>query len=303
MIRRPVVGAVELPDGTVSPVRVFRTDSDSEPDSAAAPVVALWPGLGVPAAYYDVFAARLADRGVGVVVAELRGQGASRPRPSRRSDFGQQALVTEDVPAVLEVAARHFPGRQVVLAGHSMGGHIVAMAAARARALADASPARPTPDVVGLVLIASGVPHRRLYRGRHRLRTTFGPPAMELISSGLGYWPGTVIEGYGRQSRTLIRDWSVLNRTGRFDPRGADLDYEAAMTTAALPVCGITVSADTDVPWPVMKALTIKFSSSVVDHRHIATPLGHNRWTLDDETVGIVADWVMARDRVTDLPG
>ncbi|GAA3717275.1 alpha/beta fold hydrolase [Gordonia hankookensis] len=274
----PVVEEIRLPDGTVTPLRVFVTAPDR-------PTIVLWPGLGVPAAYFDLFACRCGHAGVNVVVGELRGQGRSRPRPSRASRFGQQALTTEDIPAAVAVARRHAPTSPLFIAGHSMGGHIASMFAARNAVRGDS-------EIAGLILVASGVPYWKLYRGGQGLLAAVGPPAMHRVSKTLGYWPGSVIEGYGRQSRVLIRDWTYLNRNGTFAPRDADVDYEAAMRQLRLPVCAITVGADTDAPPRVMSALTAKLADCVVDTHHVAAPLGHNRWARDARVPAIIADWV-----------
>ncbi|GAB3957441.1 hypothetical protein GCM10027614_72920 [Micromonospora vulcania] len=47
---------------------------------AGAPVVVIWPAMGVRARYYRPFAAALRSAGLAVVVADLRGTGASTPR-------------------------------------------------------------------------------------------------------------------------------------------------------------------------------------------------------------------------------
>jgi predicted alpha/beta hydrolase len=56
------------------------------PSSDDAPTLAvLWPAMGVPARYYRPFATQLAGAGLAVAVADLRGTGASTPKPARSS--------------------------------------------------------------------------------------------------------------------------------------------------------------------------------------------------------------------------
>ncbi|MCM3895228.1 alpha/beta fold hydrolase [Gordonia sputi] len=286
-----VVDEIVLTDGTRTPLRVFVADS-----SASNPLVVLFPGLGTPASYFDLFATRCSAAGVSVACADLRGQGASRPRPSRASVFGQQEMVVDDVPSAIAVARRHVPDGPLYLAGHSMGGHITSLYAARqAHRAAEGGRRLGTDDshrLSGLILIASGVPFHKLYRGGSGLRASLGPLAMYRISHAVGFWPGTVVEGYGRQSRVLIRDWTYLNRHGRFSPRGADIDYEAAFGEIDIPVLAVTIGADSDAPPPVMGALTAKFTRGAVDHRHIGAPLGHNRWARDAVAPRLVVEWL-----------
>src|SRR5262245_27764875 len=87
-----------------------------EPDRGAdAPLVLVLPAMGVPARFYRQLAETLCAAGLGVVVADLRGTGASTPAPSRASRYGMAELVG-DVGAVLDELR---PGaRRVLLVGH-----------------------------------------------------------------------------------------------------------------------------------------------------------------------------------------
>jgi predicted alpha/beta hydrolase len=114
------------------------------PAPADAPTLAvLWPAMGVPARYYRTFAAELTAAGVAVVVADLRGTGASLPRASRASAYGLGELVT-DVDAVLEHLKPRRAGRRTILVGHSLGGQACALHLATENA-ADPT-ARPAAD-------------------------------------------------------------------------------------------------------------------------------------------------------------
>src|SRR5690242_2445196 len=99
----------------------LQTYPEPAPD---APLVVIWPAMGVPGRYYQPFAERLHDEGLAVVVADLRGTGASTPRPSRRSRYGYADLAG-DVGAVLDHLKPD--GRKVVLVGHSLGGQACAL--------------------------------------------------------------------------------------------------------------------------------------------------------------------------------
>ena len=94
---------IQLPDGTVTPIRLFPGPNDD------APVVVMLPGLGVPAGFYDPVAQALVEAGFNAAIGELRGQGDSKPRPSASSAFGYQELVSIDCPATFEVVRERFP--------------------------------------------------------------------------------------------------------------------------------------------------------------------------------------------------
>ena len=139
------------------------------------------------------------------------------------------------LPAVFEVVRERFPDSTPYLLGHSMGGQLGVLYASRIRG-----------RLGGLILVAAGTPYYRHYRGARRPGLLLGSAAMSLTSSVAGFWPGDRIDvaGFGRQSRVLISDWARLARGGRFDPAGADIDYEERLARLTLPVLSITIEGD-----------------------------------------------------------
>ncbi|RDG38094.1 alpha/beta hydrolase family protein [Streptomyces corynorhini] len=221
------------------------------------PVVLVTPAMGIAATYYDPFARGLAAVGFPVLVCDRRGQGGSTPTISRASRFGQQEMVAVDLPAAVAAARREFPGRPVVLLGHSIGGQ-----------LATAYLGRPEADADGLVLIASGTPHHRVYPWYRSLRVLLGTQAAALLGRVWGYFPGDRVGFAGRESAGVVRDWATFARTGRFRPAGADLDYERAMAAADVPVLVVSVEGDVMHTPAAMAALTAKLGSTRVTRRH-----------------------------------
>ena len=106
--------------------------------------VLVLPALGVPAAYYAPLAEGLSQRGHTVAAVDHRGNGGSSVRVRRGVDFGYASLV-EDTRIVLRSATP-----PVFVLGHSLGGHVAALAAAEGDTLA------------GIALVASGTPHHDL---------------------------------------------------------------------------------------------------------------------------------------------
>ncbi|MEV3975442.1 alpha/beta fold hydrolase, partial [Streptomyces sp. NPDC050698] len=217
---------IQLPDGTVTPIRLFPGPNDD------APVVVMLPGLGVPAGFYDPVAQALVDAGFNAAIGELRGQGDSKPRPSASSVFGYQELVSIDCPATFEVVRERFPASTPFLMGHSMGGQIGVMYASRIRG-----------RLGGLILVASGSPYHRGFPGIRAPGLYLGSSAMSVTANIAGFWPGDRVNvgGFGRQSKVLITDWARFARTGRMEPVGADIDYEERIARLTLPVLSITI--------------------------------------------------------------
>ncbi|MGW5387698.1 alpha/beta hydrolase family protein [Nocardia sp. NPDC003963] len=281
---------IRMPDGSTVPVRLLpATGPHRYPVTldTPRPVVVLIPGLGVPGEYYLYFARRLADRGVDVAVGELRGNGDSSPKASAASTYGYHELVAVDFPAIFDVVRTRFPDSTPYLLGHSMGGQLAALYAARIRG-----------RLGGLILVASGTPYHRGFRGLLGPGMLLGTAAVSLTAGLAGVWPGDKLgpNGFGRQSKVLISDWARLARTGRFAPAGADIDYEERLARLKLPVLSITLSGDELAPRASARHLLDKLPNSETTTWHEPRPLGHNGWIQDPAAViDRVEKWL--RDR------
>lgn len=278
---------IQMPDGSTVPVRfVPARGPHRHPITADAPrpVIVIIPGLGVPGEYYGDFARELARRGFDTAIGELRGNGDSRPKPNASSSYGYHELVSVDFPAIFEAVRTRFPDSTPMLLGHSMGGQLGVMYAARIRG-----------RLSGLILIASGTPYYRGYGGIARSAMRVGPAAISLTANLAGFWPGDRITagGFGRQSRVLIADWSRLARTGRFQPSGADIDYDERIARLRLPVLSITMSADDLTPRGAAAHLLEKLPAARTTTWHQPQPLGHNGWIIDAHTtVDRIEKWI-----------
>ncbi|WP_067668127.1 alpha/beta hydrolase family protein [Nocardia miyunensis] len=281
---------IQVPDGSTVPVRLIPAWGQHRhpitPDAPRA-VVVIIPGLGVPGIFYSDFARELAGRGVDVAIGELRGNGDSEPKPDADSTYGYHELVSVDFPAIFEVVRERFPDSTPILLGHSMGGQLGVMYAARIRG-----------RLGGLILIASGTPYFRGYSGIFRSGMLLGPAAVSLAANLAGFWPGDRITagGFGRQSKVLISDWARLARTGRFVPVGADIDYEERISRLKLPVLSITVAGDDLTPRGSAGHLLEKLPNAAVTTWHEPKPLGHNGWITDPRsTVDRIETWLRER--------
>ncbi|MEU7765897.1 alpha/beta fold hydrolase [Nocardia sp. NPDC049190] len=280
---------IQMPDGSTVPVRLIPAAGAHRhpvtPD-APRPVLVIVPGLGVPAGYYELFATGLAARGFDVAIGELRGNGDSRPKPSSASSFGYHELVSVDFPAIFEVVRDRFPDSTPYLLGHSMGGQLGVLYAARIRG-----------RLGGLILIASGTPYYRGYQGISGPGMLFGTAAISLTANLAGFWPGDRISmGFGRQSKVLISDWARLARTGRFVPVGADIDYEERIARLKLPVLSITIADDDLTPPSSAEHLLAKLPNAELTRWRQPEKLGHNGWIRQcASTIDQIEKWL--RDR------
>ncbi|KFN42878.1 alpha/beta hydrolase family protein [Arenimonas oryziterrae] len=248
------------------------------------------PALGVPAGKYERWAQSLAARGVTVAVHEWRGNDTSSLRPARDSDWGYRELVATDMPASLAVAQSAAPGLPWMLGGHSLGGQLAVMAAAL------------DPEAfAGLLLIATGVPDQRSFRGGQRALIAIFARVVPLITSVFGLFPGDRLNWAGREAATVMRQWAGTVRTGNYDNVGLPGDIEQAMKQLRLPALGLRFTDDWLVPEASLDALFGKLGEG----RHVresfdAARLGdradHFRWMKTPEPVNAtVAAWIRAQ--------
>ncbi|WBB71795.1 alpha/beta fold hydrolase [Micromonospora sp. WMMD1128] len=228
---------------------------------SGAPVVVIWPAMGVRARYYRPFAAALREAGLAVIVADLRGTGESTPTPARTCRYGYAELAG-DVGAVLDALKPRLDGRVRVLLGHSLGGQVAVLH----QALHDAG------RVDGLALVAVGLPWWRRYPGRRGWGVLPYTQGIAAAARLLGVWPGW---GFGgRQARGVIRDWAHTARTGRF-PALDGVDAEAAVRRIRTPVLAVSVDDDQYTPHDTLDHLCDKLTGApVTRHRYTVAEAG-----------------------------
>lgn len=255
------------------------------PDSHT--VAVLWPAMGTPAGYYGPFARALAATGIEVVVADLRGTGASTPRPSRASRYGLAELVA-DVGAVGSWLEPSLAGRRFMLLGHSLGG--------QAALLHLASSGVGVP-VAGIGLVAVGLPYWRNYPAPGRYAVLGYTQAIAGLTGALRFWPGWTFGGV--QARGVISDWAYTARHGRYRSFES-FDAEAALSTVTTPVFAVSVDNDRYTPSPTVDHLCGKLAAAPVTRRHLGLdladgPLDHFRWARSGSPLaGWVADFAMS---------
>ena len=271
------------PDGTTSSIRVYRTP---EP---GAPVVMVYPAMGMKAAYYAHLAAALADNGLNAVTADLRGTGNSGVRPSRKLDFGYREMIEQDLHSSVQEAKKIFPESPVFLLGHSLGGQLACLYTSRALEKID-----------GLILIACCSVYYGGWEGISKYRILIGTQFIGLVSSAVGYFPGRRLGFGGLNARTVMQDWSRQSRTGRYEVKNDDFNYEAALAELRAPVLSISFEGDDLAPPSAIDHLCGKFSPDAPVRRiHLGKddPLNerynHFNWPKrPDSIVRLINEWM-----------
>jgi predicted alpha/beta hydrolase len=167
----------------------------------------LWlPALGTPAKFYRPLAILLQTHGVAISVLEWRGEGESPLIPSRECDFGIDDILSDACKSYRALVAMH-PDREVLVCGHSLGGHIAILLAASI-----GLPAR-------LLLVAQGMPFWRFYQGVLRYKILLLAAIIKLITPVIGYFPGHRVGFAGREARQLMNDWCRWALRGRYETK------------------------------------------------------------------------------------
>jgi len=169
------------------------------PSSAHAVVVNA--GAGIPARYYERFAAWLADRGAPTLTYDYRGIGASRPVNLKGFEATVEDWGSKDCAAILDAMRARFPSSMLAVLGHSIGGFVAGLA--------------PRGEHVDrLALVGAHTGHWRDYAPRVRL-PMYLPwhVAMPLLARFAGYFPGRPFGLPSDLPAGVARDWARRRRS------------------------------------------------------------------------------------------
>lgn len=254
---------IELADGHATTVSAYLTRDD-------APAVVVWPALGVPSRFYSRIAEELSTRGFSAILADYRGQSGNPPRVGRGTRLGYHDFAAVDLPAVTAAVRDRMPRSPVLLLGHSIGGQIGLCYASRYQA-----------DIDGVVLVAASTPYFRAFSGVLAVRTFAAIHLVNSIAATVGFWPGDRMGAFGRQPRTLVRDWARLCRTGSFDFDDPDARYDRDLATLRLPVLAVSVEGDTYAPPSAVDSLCSHIARAPLTRWHYVPadgPTDHFSW-------------------------
>lgn len=232
----------------------------SSPQKAKSVIIIL-PAMGAHARPYRFMATHLAAAGHGVITLDPRGHGQSLPHPKRGIDYGVDHFLAQDIPAILSVAKSRFPGRPVILMGHSLGGHLAAMYMAENPDAADA-------------LITLTTTH--IYFRKLAIPVLLVFALFALIGGILGYVPGQHL-GWGTPiARRQVLDWVRWGLTDRYS--GTDgRNLQPKMARLEKPMLSVGFSDDTRLAPP-----------HGIDHfNDLMKSCDLTRWNISPNDIGV----------------
>ena len=246
----------------------------SDRQRAVAVVV---PAMGTTASFYQPFAEALVTNGFSVLSPELPGTGASRPRPSRKINYGYRDLVETYLPEIVNSARQAANGAPVILIGHSLGSQIGTLAVASGTIKIDA-----------LVTIAGGNIHYRNWNGAGAAKVLFASVLFSSLTRVFGYLPGQYVGFGGPQARTLIQEWSKIIRTGSFS-HIADVSTNSNST----PMLAMGIEGDTFAPERSVSTLAGILGGDVEIMPKSWKGSPHSSWARNPaEIVSRIVEWL-----------
>lgn len=243
-------------------------------NSKSKGTILILPAMGVPAKYYSTLAKNISNLEYSVATVDLRGQGRSSIRPSRRVDYGYEEMIELDIKSTVDYLLTNGNEKSLIILGHSLGGQLGSIFAAK------------YPDKVrGLLLIAYCSVYYKPYGLMQGLITLSMTQAFYLLSLIWGYLPGHKIGFAGRESRGEIRDWARQCRYGKYILGKDKINMEPLLNNLQIPILALGFDQDKLAPTPAITHLVEKMKhhpstsiKKIKNHNHFS-------WVKNSEEV------------------
>lgn len=276
------VKQITFRDGSTNQATLFAAHGD------AKAIVICLPAMGVRASYYTHFAQAISQAGLHVITVDWRGHGHSNLRANRTTDFGYEELV-RDLYELLEYTNQWFPVMDLYIAGHSLGGQIGSLCAARYPG-----------HIQGLILIASCSVYYEGWRDAGSWRVWLAAKLFHPLSKIAGYFPGELIGFGGREARRVMHDWCYNGLYGKYRLATSPFDYEAALKKMDVPSLAIGIPTDKMAPYQAIANLYGKFAP-LPQRPHVqlehppegGSAYNHFNWAKQpQEVISLMTSWI-----------
>lgn len=207
----------------------------------------------------------LVDRGFGVVAMDLRGHGESGPSARDGGRFTYDDYVLRDIPAIVTFVRESFPGRRIVVVGHSLGAHA---SLASAGVFPEKSPDAIV-SIAGNMWIPAFEPDVL-----RRAKKTLNLLAFLTIAETWGYFDARGLRmGTDAVALPYVRQFWTMWRTNRYESTDGAIDYREALGKVTIPVLSIAGEGDALLAHPVAVEL---FLGAIADRFKTLRVVGAN---------------------------
>ncbi len=266
-------------DGVANKIVIAHKDDTLHADTNETLILCV-PAMGVAAKQYSLLIEEFANCGMSAACFDLRGNGHSSLRASRKHNFGYAALVEFDLPAAITTIKRHYPDAKLVLLGHSLGGQASTLYLSHNQDITD-----------DLILAASCSVYYRNWPSSYKWGLLFFSQFAWLISVLFGYFPGRRLGFGGREARGVMQDWAYNARTGNYKLANSRLSYHPFPSISNLNVLAINFDDDQLAPVKATDHLLSKISPASITKLSMSgddigrTSANHFNWLRSPKNV------------------
>lgn len=248
--------AVPAIDGVSLAGTLYEADSTSL-TAAERPIVLVSSAAAVKRGFYDRFARFLADDGFTVFTYDYRGIGDSRPRSLRGFHAHVRDWGEKDLTGVLEWLDLRFPGRRIVVVGHSLGGQMLGLS--------------PRSDRVSAML---GVAAQTGWWGqwprpRRYALALLWYVVMPVAAATLGYFPARLLGSGEDLPAGVAREWARWCRSPHYMITDSGAPLRPYFDGFTGPLLALSFADDVLAPAEAVSDLTSYYSRATVRREHI----------------------------------
>ena len=212
-------------------------------------VLIIASATGVKQGFYKKFAAFIASCGVTVITFDYQGIGRSlnthvSKHTNTISDWGEK-----DLEAVIQYAAKRYPGLRLTILGHSVGGQLAGLAPSSTMASK-------------IILVAAQSGYWNFWKGSSKLKMWVNWHVLFPVLTNLfGYMPSKKFSGMENLPGNVARQWSLWGRNPDYLFAYVD-EGKQYFARINCPISSFSIEDDAYAPVEAVAWLTRRYTTS-----------------------------------------
>lgn len=219
-------------------------------------VLIIASATGVKQEFYKKFAEYISSHGTSVITFDYYGIGASLNEPIKNISVTAAEWGSNDLEAVIQWANNHYPGANMILLGHSIGGQLIGLAPSATR-------------LKRIVLVAAQTGYWNYWPGIRKFQMWANWNLLfPLLTRVVGYMPSKKFSGMEHLPKGVALQWSKWCSSVNYmfeDVPSAQLYFHKITA----PVVAISIENDPYAPKKAVNWLTEKYNSQVFKSLHL----------------------------------
>lgn len=240
-------------DNSTNVLNVYSNNTDSNV------IFLLLSAMGIASKYYDTLAKHIATQNYIAISTDYKGIGNSSIRPSKKTDYSYTDIVNDDLNNAITTIKTMFPNKKIVVIGHSLGGQMACLHAAKYPKAIDA-----------IILCTSCSVYYKGWIQHNQYAILAKTQFVGLVARFLGYFPGKKIGFGGLEAKSVMIDWSNQARNGNYILVKDDFNYEENLKQVTISILAISLEVDDFSPKKAVEYLLDKMpNAKSKEHIHI----------------------------------